>query len=202
VSIVYPTAERGQLYIPSVNWLLFVGCIFIVLHFEEASKMEAAYGIAITLAMISTTILLHNYLFRHRWNLVLLSAVIGLFFTVEFSFLLANTAKLLHGGFVAVLLGGILFLIMYVWFNARKIKNQYTEFVKINPHLETIKDLSEDESVPKYATNLVYLTSADHVQDVIKSTVFYFEKATQTRRYLLVGSRGLEGFPAYLGVFN
>ncbi|MBX7183257.1 MAG: KUP/HAK/KT family potassium transporter [Bacteroidia bacterium] len=181
VSIVYPTAERGQLYIPSVNWLLFVGCIFIVWHFEEASKMEAAYGIAITLAMLSTTTLLHNYLFRHRWNLVILSAVIGLFFTVEFGFLLANTAKLLHGGFVAVLLGGLLFMIMYVWFNARKIKNQYTEFVKINPHLETIKDLSEDESVPKYATNLVYLTSADHVQDV-ESKVLYSILKKQPKR--------------------
>jgi KUP system potassium uptake protein len=143
--------------------------------------MEAAYGIAITLAMISTTILLHNYLFRHRWNLVVLSLVIGLFFTVEFSFLLANTAKLLHGGFVAVLLGGVLFLIMYVWFNARKIKNQYTEFVKINPHLETIKELSEDESVPKYATNLVYLTSADHVQDV-ESKVLYSIFKKQPKR--------------------
>jgi KUP system potassium uptake protein len=181
VSIVYPTVERGQLYIPSVNWLLFVGCIFIVLHFEEAAKMEAAYGIAITLAMLSTTTLLHNYLFRHRWNIIVLSVVIGLFFTVEVSFLLANTAKLLHGGFVAVLLGGILFLVMHVWFNARKIKNQYTEFVKINPHLNTIKELSEDESVPKYATNLVYLTSADHVQDV-ESKVLYSIFKKQPKR--------------------
>ncbi len=172
VSIVYPTAQRGQLYIPSINWLLYVGCIFIVLYFKESAHMEAAYGIAITLAMISTTVLLHNYLFRHRWNLGVISLVIGLFLTVEMLFLLANTAKLLHGGMVVILIGGVLFTIMFVWYNARVIKNRFTEFTKIGPFIETIKELSEDTTVSKYATNLVYLTSADHSQDVETKVIY------------------------------
>jgi KUP system potassium uptake protein len=172
VKIIYPTTERGQLYIPSVNWLLFIGCIFIVRHFKESSSMEAAYGIAITLAMISTSILLHNYLFRNRWNIILISAIVGLFLTVELSFLLANSAKLLHGGMVAVLIGFILFTVMYVWFNGRKVKNRFTEFVKISPYLNVIKEMSEDETIPKYATNLVFLTSADHQQDVETKVIY------------------------------
>ncbi len=170
--INYPTEARGQLYVRSVNFLLFAGCIGIVLYFKKAANMEAAYGLAITLCMIATSILFANYLVLHRVKPLLIYLYLSVYFTIEISFLIANMDKFPHGGYVAVVIGGLLFLIMYVWFKSRKIKNRYIEFVRLDHYISKIQELSNDRSVPKYATHLVYLTSADNPKEIEHKIIY------------------------------
>lgn len=172
VKVVYPTELRGQLYIPSVNWLLMLGCVGIVLFFQESAKMEAAYGLAIILTMLMTTLLLTYYLHEKKVNPVLIGVLLLTFLIIEFSFLAANLSKFSHGGWVTLLVASSLFIIMLVLYYSRKIRNRLIEFVYIKDYLPLIKGLSEDESVPKYATHLVYLTSANNL-DEIEEKVFY-----------------------------
>ncbi|SHE28930.1 KUP/HAK/KT family potassium transporter [Flavisolibacter ginsengisoli] len=170
--IVYPTEARGQLFIPAINFILFLGCIGIVLHFKKASNMEAAYGLAITLCMIATSILFANYLVLHRAKRPIVYLYLAVYFTLEFSFLFANMEKFPHGGYVTVIIGGLLFLVMFNWFKARKIKNRYIEFVKLENYIPKIQELSNDRSVPKYSTHLVYLTSADNPNEIEHKIIY------------------------------
>ena len=170
--IKYPTEARGQLFIPAVNMLLFAGCIGMVLFFKKASNMEAAYGLAITLCMIATSILFANFLVLKRVNRALIYLYLAVFLTIEFSFLFANIQKFPHGGYVTLIVGGLLFLVMYVWFRARKIKNRYVEFVRLEHYISKIQELSSDRSVPKYATHLVYLTSADKPAEIEHKVIY------------------------------
>jgi KUP system potassium uptake protein len=164
--INYPTEAKGQLYVPAVNFLLFFGCIGIVLFFQKASNMEAAYGLAITVTMIATSILFANYLVIHRTRSILIYVYLIIYLTIELSFLYANMDKFPHGGYVTLIVGGLLFFVMYVWFRARKIKNRYVEFVRLEHYLSKIQDLSNDKSIPKYAKHLAYLTSADNPKEI------------------------------------
>lgn len=118
--LTYPTEERGQLYVPGVNWLLFFGCVGITLYFRKSTNMEAAYGLAITLCMIATSILFANYLIIKRTKSLWIYFYLAIYLTIELSFLFANLDKFPHGGYVALIVGGILFGIMYTWFRARK----------------------------------------------------------------------------------
>ncbi|MBC6491500.1 KUP/HAK/KT family potassium transporter [Flavihumibacter stibioxidans] len=164
--INYPTEARGQLFIPAINTMLFLGCIGIVLYFKKASNMEAAYGLAITLCMIATSILFANFLVLRRTRPVLIYLYLAVYLSIELSFLWANMEKFTHGGYVTLIMGGLLFFVMYDWFRARRIKNRYVEFVKLDQYVPKIQELSNDKSVPKYATHLVYLTSADIVKEI------------------------------------
>jgi KUP system potassium uptake protein len=170
--INYPSEARGQIYIPAINLLLFVGCISIVLHFKKAANMEAAYGLAITLCMIATSILFANYLVLKRTRPVLVYLYLFVYLGIESSFFIANMNKFPHGGYVAVIVGGILFIVMYDWFRARKIKNRYIEFVRLEHYISKIQELSNDRTVPKYATHLVYLTSADNHKEIEHKIIY------------------------------
>jgi KUP system potassium uptake protein len=170
--INYPSNARGQLYIPAVNLMLFIGCISIVLYFEKAANMEAAYGLAITLCMIATSILFANYLVLQRTKVFLIYLYLFVYLAIELSFLVANMDKFPHGGFVTLIMGGVLFLIMYDWHKARKIKNRYIEFVHLENYIPKIQELSNDRSVPKYATHLVYLTSADNPKEIEHKIIY------------------------------
>ncbi len=182
VKIHYPTLTKGQVYIPSVNWILFIGCIGVVLFFKKAEAMEAAYGLAISLTMMMTTILLVYYLkFIKRVRRRFVISLFVLFCVIETSFLIANLEKFSHGGYVTIIVGGALMLIMYAWYQARKIKNRLTEFVKIEDYYSLIQDLSSDETVNKYSTHLVYLTSADNVKE-IESKIIYSIFQKQPKR--------------------
>ena len=172
LKINYPTEERGQLYIPGINTLLFIGCIGIVLYFQKSSRMEAAYGLAITLCMIATSILFANFLRSRRVPSVWIWLYLIVYFTIEFSFLFANLNKFPHGGYVTLVVGGALFMIMYIWFRSRKIKNRYVEFVRLEHYIPKIQELSNDRSVPKYATHLVYLTSADNPKEIEHKIIY------------------------------
>ena len=170
--INYPTEAKGQLYVPAVNSILFVGCIGIVLFFQKASKMEAAYGLAITVTMIATSILFANYLIVQRTRPFLIYIYLAVYLSIEFSFLYANMEKFPHGGYVTLIIGGLLFFVMYAWFRARKIKNRYLEFVRLDHYIPKIQELSNDKSVPKYATHLVYLTSADNPKEIEHKVIY------------------------------
>lgn len=164
--IVYPTEERGQLFIPAINLLLFVGCCGIVLFFKSSSNMEAAYGLAITLCMISTSILFANYLVLHRVKSYWIYLYLVVYFSIEFGFLFANLDKFPHGGYVTLIVGGVLLLVMYVWFKSRKIKNRYVEFARLENYLPVLQELSNDQTINKYATHLVYLSSANNFKEI------------------------------------
>jgi len=170
--LTYPTEERGQLFVPGVNLLLFLGCVGIVLYFRKSTNMEAAYGLAITLCMIATSILFANYLITKRTRSVLIYLYLIVYLSIEVSFLIANLDKFPHGGYVAVIVGGMLFGVMYIWFRARKIKNRYVEFVRMEHYVPKIQELSNDKSVPKFATHLVYLTSANNPKEIEHKVIY------------------------------
>ena len=170
--IQYPTEAKGQLYIPAINMILYAGCVGIVIYFQKASNMEAAYGLAITLCMIATSILFSNYLVIKRTKSILVYLYLIVFLTIEVSFLFANIQKFPHGGYVALIAGGLLFVVMYTWFKARKIKNRYIEFVRLEHYVPKIQELSDDRSVPKYATHLVYLTNADNPKEIEHKIIY------------------------------
>jgi KUP system potassium uptake protein len=170
--ILYPTVERGQSYIPGINTLLFVGCVMMVLYFRKSSEMEAAYGLAITICMIMTSILFAYYMFIHRVNRVAIMGYLLVFLTIESSFLIANLKKFPHGGYVTLVVAGLLFLCMFVWYRSRKIKNRYVEFVKLDDYVGILQELSNDKTIPKYATHLVYLTSADNPKEIEHKIIY------------------------------
>jgi len=170
--IRYPSEEKGQVYIPAINFLLFAGCVSVALYFQKSGKMEAAYGLAITLCMIATSLLFANYLVLKRVRSVFIYIYLIVYFSIEGAFLIANLDKFPHGGYAALITGGLLFLTMYIWYRARRIKNRYVEFVRLENYIPKIKELSTDKSVPKYATHLVYLTSADNPKEVEHKIIY------------------------------
>ena len=172
MKINYPSEAKGQLFVPGINTLLFVGCCGIVLYFQTSSAMGAAYGLAITLCMLATTILFSNYMVSRRVKPVLIYLFLAVFLTIEISFLIANLDKFPHGGYVTLIVGGGLFAIMYIWYRARKIKNRYVEFVRLEEYVPKLEELSNDTTVPKYATHLVYLTSANNPKEIEHKIIY------------------------------
>lgn len=172
VKIKYPTDLKGQLYIPSINWLLLAGCIGIVLYFKESSNMEHAYGLAIVLCMIMTTILLNFYLIMKRVNIFLIIPLITVYVIIEFSFLFANITKFTHGGFVTLIIASALIGIMATWFLAKQISKNYTKIVKIEQYKKVLAELSMDLSIPKYATHLVYMTNSNRTDEIEEKVTY------------------------------
>jgi KUP system potassium uptake protein len=167
MKINYPTVERGQLFIPGINLLLFIGCSTIVLYFKQSSGMEAAYGLSITICMIMTSCLFSYYMFVKRVPIVWIAAYLVVYLTIELSFLYANLVeKFVEGGVVILVVAGGLFMAMFVWFKSRKIKNRYVEFVRLENYIPVIQELSNDSSITKYSTHLVYLTSANNPKEI------------------------------------
>jgi KUP system potassium uptake protein len=181
IKIKYPTNIKGQLYISSINWILYFSCIFVVLFFQDSSNMQAAYGLSITITMLMTTILLGIFFYYKRVPVYIIVLFLALYLTIEGIFLAANLNKFLNGGWFTILVGGILFLVMYVWFNGRKIKNRFIEFVRIDKYFDVIRDINKDKSIPKFATNLVFLTKANKSTDV-ESKIIYSILNKQPKR--------------------
>jgi KUP system potassium uptake protein len=172
MKINYPSEARVQLYIGGINLLLFLGCAGIVLYFRNSTHMAAAYGLAITLTMISTSILFSNFLVGRRVSPSLIYLYLFVYFTIEISFLIANLEKFHHGGYVTLVVGGALFVVMYIWYRSRKIKNRYVEFVRLEHYIPMIQELSNDRTVNKYATHLVYMTSADNPKEIEHKIIY------------------------------
>jgi KUP system potassium uptake protein len=171
VRVKFPTDIRGQIYIPSVNWLLFSGCVAVMLFFRESGAMEAAYGFFIVVAMLMTTTLMFGYMsFVKKWPRYLVFGLMGIFFSLEMANFVANVVKVIRLPwlmlFVALLIG-----VMYIWYRARKINNRFIEYVRLPDHAQRLKDLSNDKEIGKFATHLVYLTKADRPSNVEKQVI-------------------------------
>ncbi|MDP4268287.1 MAG: KUP/HAK/KT family potassium transporter [Bacteroidota bacterium] len=172
VKIKYPTTVRGQLYVPSINWFLWFACIFVVLFFRNSSNMEAAYGLSITITMLMTTVLVGFYLRIKKVPVYLIGLFISVYLMIEGTFLYANLYKFTHGGWFTILLAGSLLFVMYVWFRGRLIKNRFYQFEKVDKYIDVIKDMSKDESIPKYATNLIFITNTNSPKEIEAKIVY------------------------------
>jgi KUP system potassium uptake protein len=181
VKINYPSEQKGQLYVPSINWLLAFGCIGVVLLFKESSRMEAAYGLSITIAMLMTTILVSRFLKRRKVPRYLINLFLLVYVLIEGTFLFGNLGKFTQGGWFTITIGTILFCVMWTWHSARKIRNRYIKFVEVEDYYEVLKELSDDQTVPKYASQLVYLTSANFNSEV-ESKIMYSILQKQPKR--------------------
>lgn len=181
VKVNFPSEIKGQLYIPSINWFLMIGCIAVVYGFKESENMEAAYGLSIVLAMISTSILLIFYMIKRHWNPLIRISLTALFFIIEGCFLIAQVDKFPHGGYITIILASGIIALMYIIFKSKIIRNSIIDFVKIKSYLPILSKLSVDDQIPTYATHLVYLTSAERV-DEVESKVFYSILEQQPKR--------------------
>jgi KUP system potassium uptake protein len=181
VKVLNPTFLKGQVYVPYVNWFLWIACSFVVILFRESSNMEAAYGLSITLTMIMTTLLLSYYFYQKSVSFRLIFLLLLVYLTIEGSFLIANLHKFSNGGWFTLLLASIFFIIMYGWYFGIKLKNKYVTFAKLDKYVEMFKELSKDNSVPKTATNLVYIIKANR-SDQVESKVIYSIFQKQPKR--------------------
>ncbi|MBL7939035.1 MAG: KUP/HAK/KT family potassium transporter [Flavobacteriales bacterium] len=171
VRVKFPTEIRGQIYIPSVNWILFLGCLGVMLYFRKSSAMEAVYGFFIVVAMLMTTTLMFGYLrYVRKWNLTLVFLTMLVFFSLEIANFIANAVKILNQPFLLVFVFALL-AIMFIWYKARKVTNRFLEFVQLTKYAQALRDLSDDKEIPKYATHLVYLTKADRPTNVEKQVI-------------------------------
>lgn len=168
----YPSQMMGQIYIPAINWILMVGCIAVVLFFKESSAMEGAYGLAITFNMLMTTALLVYYFTTSKKSTIRSSVLALVFFTVEGAFLVSNLSKFSHGGWFSFSIAIIFFLMMFILLKARTLRDRHTEFVNLKHYEQLIQDLQADTSVPKEATNLVYMAVANSKR-YIDSNIIY-----------------------------
>ncbi|HXS35396.1 MAG TPA: KUP/HAK/KT family potassium transporter [Flavipsychrobacter sp.] len=175
VRVKYPTTVRGQIYIPSINWVLCVGCILVVLYFRTSEAMTAAYGFSITIAMLMTTILMYYFLrYIKHYPVWIVALILVVFVTVETSFFVANAIKIVKRLMFLVFEIGLIST-MYVWYNARKINNRFLNFINLKDYIPLLEDLSKDTSISKYATHLIYLTKANnprHIEEKIIYSIF------------------------------
>jgi len=172
VRVSYPTTRKGQMYITSVNWLLFLAVVMVVITFRSSANMEAAYVLAIIVTMLMTTVLMAFFMQRiRRKTITILLFVVGSLL-IEGTFLVANLVNFKQGGWFTLILGGLIAFIMYAWHRGRAIKNSFTRYVDIASYAKVLEDLSKDETVPLTATNLVYITLATH-PDKIESKIVY-----------------------------
>ncbi len=170
--IKYPSTVRGQLYIPSVNLFLFVGCVLTVLIFQNSANMEGAYGLAITVTMLVTTVLLALWLRQKGARLWVAWAFFCFFALIEGTFLCANLFKFAHGGWYTVLIGGAIALVVIVWYNARNIRRRYFRYDNVEDYLKLIAGISDDSEIPKYASNVVYISNSEDSR-LIESKILY-----------------------------
>lgn len=166
LNVLNPPKIKGQVYLPVVNWFLWIACSVVVLAFKKSDNMSAAYGLAITIAEIMTTLLLSYYLFQKGVNHRLILILLMVYLTIEGSFLIANLNKFTSGGWFTILAALLFFIIMYGWYFGRKLKNRYVTFTNLNKYTDMFRDLAKDDSVPKTATNLVYIIKANRIEQV------------------------------------
>jgi KUP system potassium uptake protein len=175
VTVRQPSDSKGQIYIPSINTLLWIGCVLMMVYFKESSHMEAAYGFSITVTMMMTTILLSYFIYyRLKWNKIYVIIFLVIFGAIEISFFVANVAKIKER-WMFLFFELFIFTVMYVWFFARKINNRFTKFVELGKYSSTLTELSEDDVIPKFATHLIYLSKADRrheIEEKIMKSIF------------------------------
>ena len=181
LNVLNPTSIKGQVYLPVVNWFLWIASSVVVIAFKKSDNMSAAYGLAINITLIITTLLLAYYLFQKGTNHRLILFFVMFYLTIEVGFLVANLHKFANGGWFAFLIASLFFVIMYGWYFGRKLKNRYVTFTNLNKYTDMFRDLAMDESVPKTATNLVYIIKANRI-DQVESKVIHSIFLKQPKR--------------------
>ena len=186
--IIYPSIVQGQIYFPFINWMLFLGCVAVVLIFRESGKMEAAYGLAISLNMIMTTSLLVYYMYVKRKPKYFIYGFIAVYVWIEFTYLVANLSKFSHGGWFAVLIAVLIFVLMYLYNEGKKLRKKHIEFVEIKDFLDDITDLQNDTTIPKEATNLVFMCNANDKKHIDSNIIYsiFRKKPKRADTYWLV----------------
>ncbi|HMU07329.1 MAG TPA: KUP/HAK/KT family potassium transporter [Kaistella sp.] len=179
--IDYPSGIKGQMYIPRVNWGLMALCFMVVIYFQKSEAMEAAYGLTITVTMLMTTILLFFWLRRTKAYKYFAVGFIIVYLSIELGFFYANVIKFFDGGWLTMVLGGFIAVCMYAWYNGRLIKAKFIKFIKLDKYVPVIKELKLDETIPKYATNLAFLSRAKR-EDEIEAKIIYSILRKQPKR--------------------
>jgi len=172
LQVRYPNEDKGKIYIPAVNYLLYIGCVLLVLKFKKSENMEAAYGLAITITMLMTTILLSQYVRFNKQRPVMSIIIFTLFMTIETAFLYANLFKFVHGGYVTIIIAGALIFLMYVWIYGSIIRKRFSEYVDILSFSKHFKALKGDKEIPLYATNIIYLTQSPNYTEIESKIIF------------------------------
>jgi KUP system potassium uptake protein len=172
MKVLYPTTLQGQIYIPAINWFLFFGCLTVVFIFQESSRMEAAYGLAIALNMLMTTLLIAYYKFIKRKPAFIVWMFLLFFFSIEGAFFVANMMKFAHGGWFAILIAAFIFFSMYLFNEGKKLRKKHIEFVEINEYLDDLHDLQNDTTIPKEATNLVFMCNANDKKHIDSNIIY------------------------------
>ena len=171
VTVSQPSDSKGQIYIPSINTLLWFGCVLMMIYFKESAHMEAAYGFSITITMMMTTLLLSYFIYyRLKWNKFALIAFLSVFGTIEIAFFIANVAKIKER-WMFLFFELFIFMVMYVWYYARKINNKFIKFVELGKYSAQLTELSEDDAIPKFATHLIYLSKADRRHEIEEKVI-------------------------------
>jgi len=181
LTVIFPTHLKGQLYIPAVNTVLWAGCVAVTMYFKESQKMEAAYGLSVTITMLMSTVLLANFFVVKRVKSWLIWAFLIWYLCFEGAFFTANAIKFADGGFITVLVGSVLFTLMLIWVYAKRIKARFVQNVKVNDYIDQLITLSNDPEIPKYASNLVFLSSAKSLKKV-EEKILYSILQTQPKR--------------------
>ena len=173
LKVHYPAESKGQIYIPSINWILFAGCLLIIILFKKSSNMEAAYGLSITINMLMTTALLLLF-FRTKQKSVTLIIVIGVvFFSVELVFFLSNLKKFFYGGWFTFFMACITFLILFFLHKARTIRDSFNNLVSLDDFIPMFNSIQNDESIPKEATNLVFMSKKSKKSANVDTNIIY-----------------------------
>ena len=170
--IIYPTISQGQTYIPFINWFIFFGCVAVVLIFKESGKMVSAYGLAITIDMLMTTILLSYYFIVKRKSKVFVYSFFIFFIWLEITFLSANLSKFMHGGWFALSIAVFIFTTMYLFYLGKKLRTQHIEFVEIKDYLQDLQDLQNDNTIPKEATYLVFMCNTNDIKHIDSNIIY------------------------------
>lgn len=177
----YPSQMKGQIYVPAINWILLMGSVLVVLVFRESSAMEGAYGLAITFDMLMTTTLLVYYFTTAKKSTLRSAALAFVFFTLEGMFLISNLNKFQHGGWFTFIIATSFFLLMFMLLKARRLRERHTEFVDLKHYVPMIQDLQADTTIPKEATNLVYMAVADSKRSIDSNIVYSIFKKRPKR---------------------
>ena len=170
-TVKQPSDSKGQIYISSVNTLLWLGCVLMMVYFKESSHMEAAYGFSITITMLMTSLLLSYFIYyRLKWNKIYVILFLATFGTIEVAFFIANVAKIKER-WMFLFFELFIFMVMYIWYYARKINNRFTKFVELGKYSSQLTELSEDDAIPKFATHLIYLSKADRRHEIEEKVI-------------------------------
>lgn len=184
LQVRYPNNDKGKLYIPAVNYLLYIGCVLLVVKFRKSENMEAAYGLAITITMLMTTILLYQHLRYNKNQIIISKLIISIFLIIESCFLYANLFKFINGGYITILIAGALVFLMYIWIYGSVIKRRFNEYVDIESYSDKFKDIQQDKEIPLYATNIVYLTQTPNYRKIERKIMFsIFNKQPKRAKY-------------------